>query len=257
MAETRTISTLNGATQTAGATTNLKLSTGRPLKIFRIDGFCNGSSGTAYYLQLHNAATIPSNTAVPLRSWQIGGANGFNFVFTPNGLNTDRLSATINTGNLVLVLSTTEATLTVGTGNITMDVEVDVEEYDIRRLGLTTSGDTTTAVATLQVVADAINNTNKLYEVTAKNNSGATEYLILFAKDSPADGTKPIQEWTATTGTTLSLKFGDGLFIKSTDADETDDTVATVHTGISLFVSSTPAILTASSAGWTIQAKYL
>jgi len=250
---TQTVSTLNGVTQTAGASASLIISANALPNLLAITGYCNGTTNAQYFLQLFNQATVPADTAVPLYSWQVLGTDGFLFNFRPDGLDTSKLKDGIlnPASGLILCLSTTEGTLTIGTGNITMDVQVDLDSpQGIIPIPQTFVGDTTTAVASLTVAADP--SQNKLVSYNVKNSTGADGYLMLFAYSNPSTGAVPLQQWKITNGTRDQRVFGGGFFlsqIKPTDR--------VVHTGIYLYGSSTTQTFTATAANWNMQASYI
>lgn len=263
---TRTISTFNGATQAAGQATSLILDTlNRRLRINKLEGYCvgnNGDSTTQYFLQIFASATVPANNAVPLRSLQVLANDGFVFDYAANDpLNVSQLSEPPNTGNCVVVLSTTEHTLTIATGNIKMDLTAEIEDYETQPINTTTVGDTVTAVTSLQVWAEAASPTpSALIKVIATNNAAGTQYLMLFAKDAPQAGDVPITPaWTFTAGQTRVLNFGDanaGVLPQSADTIA-ENAAQTVRRGCSLFTSTTAGFYTSPGAnGWTIEAIY-
>lgn len=221
------------------------------LNIMGIDGYCNGTANTQYFLQIFNSATVPANASVPLRSLQVLGGDGFKFSYADIGLQTSQLGATPSTGNLVVVLSTTDATLTIGTGGVTADINVDVEEYEMQNQGtITTVGDTSTAVASLAVLADSTSNNKFLTYILATNSTGHTSYLMLFCATAPTTGAYPAYSWTVANNATLRLNFGQGLQLN------TQTSSGTLDNGFYLYASSTTPSFTADTANWTILAKY-
>lgn|GEM_PF-5335140 len=256
--KTRTISTYQGAAP-APATNLVVDNQNRRVRINKIEGYCVGATAqdnAQYFIQIFALSAVPINGSIPLRSLQVTANLGFTFDYLEQGIDVSQLAVPPNVGNCILVLSTTEATLTVATGNIKMDCSVDIEEYETQPVNTTTVGDQVTAVASLQVWAEAANPTpSALLQVIAKNNSGGTQYLMLFAKDAPALGDAPIQVWTLTNGQQKILNFGDA---NAGTATQTADKSAagTVRRGCSLFASSTPYTLTAAAANWNMQATY-
>jgi hypothetical protein len=76
------------------------------------------TKGSAQYLNVFDANTVPADAAVPLFSWPIAANNGVGFGFTPRGRQ-------FQTG-LVLCNSSTDATKTIGSADTFFDVQFDV-----------------------------------------------------------------------------------------------------------------------------------
>lgn len=262
---TRTISTFNGATQVAGSSTSLLVDNqNRRVRINKLEGYCFGSSGSdtsQYFLLIFAQGTVPAANAVPLRPLQVNANDGFTFDYAAdNPLDVSQLAEPPNTGNCIVVLSTTEGKLTIPTGNIKFDLSCDIEEYETQPINTTTEGDQVTAVSSLQVWSqNASPLPTALLKLIATNNSGSTQYLMLFAKDAPGNGETPVFFWTVANGAPLTLNFGDG---NAGDVFQSLDPYTLTNNpqplrGCSLFVSTTAYTLTAPvSAGWTIQATY-
>ena len=82
-------------------------------------GFTAYSSlGSAQWIQVFDANTVPADTAVPLFVWNLAANSGVGFSFPPQGRQ-------FQTG-LVLCNSTTETTKTIGAANCFFDVQYDV-----------------------------------------------------------------------------------------------------------------------------------
>jgi hypothetical protein len=64
------------------------------------------NSGAAQFIQVHNAASLPSNTAVPLAVFKAEATQNFYFELSPHGLR-------LTTG-IVVCNSSTAATKTIG-----------------------------------------------------------------------------------------------------------------------------------------------
>ena len=225
-----------------------------PVKILSLEGYCGGaSSGGQKYIQLY--AGIPTNGAVPLWSQQVLTQNGFSFVYAPEGLDTATMVLDLTYGNSVpttkaiyVAISSDDTQYT--SDGTTTDIRVDFEEYELELTGQTTIG-TGSSVGLLQVWTDA-SGPKKLLSVTAQNNNGATQYLMLFAKDAvPATGDSPIVTWTFTAALAATLRFGACFVPRQQDTD------GTFHDGCTLRVSSTSPTFTAVASGWTIQATFI
>lgn len=78
------------------------------------------SKGSAQYLNVFDASTLPANGAVPLFSWPLAANNGVGFDFAPTGRQFQ--------GGLVLCNSSTDATKTIGSADCFFDVQFDVYE---------------------------------------------------------------------------------------------------------------------------------
>jgi hypothetical protein len=76
------------------------------------------TKGSAQYVNVFDANTIPADTAVPLLSWPVAANNGVGFAFSPRGRQ-------FQTG-LVLCNSSTDATKTIGSADCFFDVQFSV-----------------------------------------------------------------------------------------------------------------------------------
>jgi hypothetical protein len=76
------------------------------------------TKGSAQFLNVFDASTLPGDTAVPLFSWPLAANAGVGFGFTPRGRQ-------FQTG-LVLCNSSTDATKTLGSADCFFDVQFDV-----------------------------------------------------------------------------------------------------------------------------------
>lgn len=247
---TKLISTFNGQTQAAGAGTSLIIASSSLPTVQEIWGYCNGSAGTQYFLQIFNAATVPSNTSVPLVSLMVTGGNGFGpFEYTKQGWTPELLTETNNlvaSSGLIICLSTTESTLTIGTGNVTMDcmVKIDSGDMPIAKLGETK---VTTALSSGVQVVKADPSQNKLIKFTAVNNDGVKQFIALYGANpnTTTFGTSagtggssanfvPQQVFEfPTTGVTAQCGFG--WFVNQLDSSYT------LHTGLYLAVCQVDA----------------
>jgi hypothetical protein len=196
----------SGAPMTAQAATSLLIAAaGQPVNILNISGYCYGTTATNYYLMFFNGVTVPANGAQPIFKQQLLGADGFIYNYMPRGLWGANLTTPPNIGGLIAVLSTSAETLTIATGALVMDLDVEIEEQNVDQPGTTTVGDLTTAVASLQVWAEAagvgtanLNGAKKLLKVFIINKSGSDQYLQLFAQDDPVTN-------SATLGANVSI----------------------------------------------------
>lgn len=200
-----------------------------PVLVYRVEGFFNTAGTTDFYVQVHDAAAVPSNGALPLKSYEAQA----NFVFSQHigeGL-------PCKTG-CVIVLSSTKDTLTIATvGTDTMSVYCDIEEYETLAVKPTyaTAGDTTTPVAGTQQIWSDATGPKKLVRLQITEKAGSIVYVMLFVKDTPG-ATAPIREWKLLANASLDLGFGlNGVPVYSKDAD------GTFHDGCTIGFSSIPA----------------
>ena len=248
----KSISTIK-AGQVIDATHFLQLGTG-PVTVFDIEGEV-AAAGANYYIQLHSVAAPTTGVTVPLYSRLAiisGGATGFSFEYRPIGLDTASLvfpeSATVggsNTTGVWVAISSTDNVYT--SVAVATHVTVDVEDTALQIPNQVITGDTSTGRDNLTVFTDP-NAAKDLLQFQVTNNTGATGYIMLFAY-SPANGDTPLQQWTMTTGTTLTAKFGNGI----PPVQQSPNYV--LKTGCYLVGSSTTRTLTKTVANnWTMKA---
>ena len=276
---TQTISTLTGAAPLS-ATVGLLISAGGPTKVFNIEGYCNGTANTQYFLQVYPQKQLGdiSGGDKPLRSLQVLGANGFTFSYGPVGLdlfniNSPNFNAASNqagdqiqsfySGPLVLVLSSTEASFTAVAGGATCDVSVDIEQGVVNFLNPTTVGNLDSSgvgVGSLAVWTDVVGNASKkLVGFNAINIGGPVLYIQLFAFAAP-DGAFCLSEWVLSNATTgvFNFDFGSGVAVQSRGYSTSAGVVNyTPHYGCYLYASTTPGYKTAAANGMVIQAMYI
>lgn len=201
------------------------------------------------WIQVFDQLITPTVGTVPLISWPIVAGTAaqptkFNQIFDVGELS-------IASG-LYVAFSSTDGTLTLATGSNTMDLEVELLDAEQT---VTVVGDTTTTVAGLQVWSEAsgaVGVTKRLYKVDYSGLVGdsSSVCLMLFAIDSPANGSTPIQEFLIN-GNAQVITFGkSGLRVVSETA------AGVIKTGCTLKVSSTHGTLTADSDA-TIRAEYI
>lgn len=81
----------------------------------RLVSFDGYNSGSAQFIQIHDAVTVPADGAVPLKSWPVPAASYFSFVFP--------VPLTCSSG-IVVCNSSTVATKTIGTANVTFSAQI-------------------------------------------------------------------------------------------------------------------------------------
>lgn len=216
----------------------------------RLEGFVGGSSvaNTQYFVQLFDlsalptGSSIPAGAAVPKRSLQVLGQDGFRFDFTTEDLEFKN--------GITIVLSSTEVNYTAVGGGITCDFEGEIDTQTIQ--GTTTVGDLTTGVNGLTVWTSAAG-PNYLFEIDWISNAGAVSYLLLFTKTSPQNTVDVPDAVLADVDSSdlnahgKALRFGkSGLSLISQSLTK----------GCVLRVSSTPLVLNVIAASENLRAKY-
>lgn len=217
------------------AVTNLPLATNQErLNIVCVEGKCNGTAGTLYYLQLFNAANPTTTVTVPVRSWVVQGQAGFTFEKNPNGLQAGNFFNAVDVGGLYFYLSSTDGVYTALADGATVDVNFDVESFGLDAGGLTKV--TANAVSNVTVFADP-NVSKAMYSATITDVSGAASYVQLFAK-APTAGLVPIVVWPLAANATLSLNFGSS----GEKSYDTEDANGTLHSGMYFGFSSVAGV---------------
>lgn len=221
-----------------GATNIVAATTARNLVSVR--GYFRG--GVDAWLQFHDAAALPSNGAVPMKSFQLMAALDYFKSYDPDPL-------LFGTG-IVICVSTTEGTLTISSA--LADFMVELEDTGFVPIGTSVAGDLVTGRDSLTPWTNAAGPKN-LVQIDWTNGDNAVRYLMLFGRTAGvADGDKPLMQWKATAlQAQQSLTFGDdGMTINEALA-------GTNYVGCQLKQSSTATVLTAtSSAASYIKATY-
>ena len=207
------------------------------VQILKLECRGDDSMAAGTFWQVHDSASVPTNGAVPVKSWPAyTGAPDYK----------DFTGAELNLVNGCYVcISTTEATKTLGTGsNKFADLQVELTEAE-RPSGTSSAGDLTTGVAARAVWTDASGPKQLIRVQTVSVSMSGTRYLMLFAEDAPANGDKPIAQFKITSGAALDLKFGaDGRDVKSIAPN-----TSTIRDGCRLELSDTTDTLTKASGG--------
>lgn len=220
-----------------------------PVKIMAIEGYCGGTVGTNYWIQVLSG--VPG-AALPMYSMLVIGGAAFSFVY-PQGLDTANMSNGLGVGfgqNVIkpyLAISSTDGTYTnvAAPTNARVDIEMS---YQLPQNMSQANGNN---VGALTVYADP-NSTNKLVAFVVVNNTGADAYLMLYAYANPANGSIPVEQWKVLNGATFSTTLGDtGFVFQQGKPDYTN------HTGCYLIGSSTTQFLTASANGWNMYAWFI
>ena len=108
--------------------------------LLRVQGYFNGNT-TDLWLQLHDAAQLPANGAVPLKSYSLPQTAPFHWGFDPGTL--------LFSKGLVCAVSTTPTTLTLSADTADFLVDFDSAQH---APGTSIVGNLTTARETLDVV---------------------------------------------------------------------------------------------------------
>lgn len=211
----------------------------------KLEGYCYGTANTQYFLQIHNvaASNLVSTTTVPKRSLQILGADGFGFTYLDSCLSSLTLPGNLaaTSQNWCVALSSTDNVYTAVADGATMDVNIDLEEWEIELQG-TTSTTVTNNTGLNSVLTDPQSPPVNLMSLKIVNGFGDNVYLQAFAV-SPSLGSIPIRQWALNANTTLLEKFGTtgSSFISQ-------DSTGVVHSGLFVGVSSTSGTYTAYTA---------
>lgn len=224
--------------------------------IIRISGYMNGTASTQYWIQYHRAAAMSelSNGAVPLRSEQVIGGNGFTFdYYNLEPLDVSALSALPVQGKLLLCVSTTKATLTKATTE-TMELSVEVAGVE-REPGLT---ETTSSSVTEQATWTTANGPKRLFELDVTSLGALTEYTTIDGVNynfvqiyaDNAGLQRIVSEHKFEGSETIKLRFGGGLSPAAKGSD------GTLYKGCYVAISSTRGAYTEAVDGVNITSRY-
>lgn len=270
--KTRTASSIENGVPITGTTT-LAI-TAQPTNIMNLEGYCGGTAGTTYFLQLVAVAAPTTTVTVPLWSKAVIGGQGFSFTYNPNGVNTSNLTAPPNTDAVYAIFSTTEDVFTSTSFN--SDVEVDYEEYEQQ---VDSGVQTATASSTdrLTVWTDDYSAPNNpphtsynLLSVTVTNGTASPLWVMLFTSAGQVSlGAVPLAQLNVPAGassTALSsgaptgeLAVGDSYTWKFGGTGRSMfsfDSSAVPHGGCYVYCSSTAGTYTIITASNTITATY-
>lgn len=246
----KTISTQK-AGQVIDATHFLRVA-GNPVKVFRIEGETNSTTGTDYYIQLLAVpfASAVSGTTVPLLSVLAVPAaypsakSGFSFIY-PEGLDTSRMSypasATVNgdnTSEVYVALSSTDVVWTAVAG--ATNLAITIEQFFVDLPNQTKL--VTLASAQSIVWADLIANTNLRLINFTYNNTGGTDVYVQLSTFAPSLGTLSLMEWKCLANATINQSFGNGQTLMQNNA------LYVPHYGCYISTSDTPLTYTASAS---------
>lgn len=219
-----------------------------PVVVLKLEMTTHASAANGYW-QVHDFApeynkTAPANGAVPLKTWPAAGAGGQDYKEFKG-------AELMLTNGLYICFSTTEATLTLGTGNNKFaTLAVEVERPD--PLAAVTAVEDSGAGVQLEVWSEA-DGPKRLVRVKVTNLAAAERWLMLFAEDSPADGSRPLRQWYVAGSGSLDLRFGDGLRFQ-----DNDGSAGGTRRGCTLALSTTENTLTDDATdGMSIYAESL
>lgn len=218
----------------------------RPVSIIKLEWRGSSTAAAAgLYIQVHNSAVAPTAGDVPLRSFQLfPDAEGY------KDFKNGELECPVG---CFVGVSTAEASWTAAAGNdkyASLGVELDKPQLPAAA-ALSTAGDLTSAVTGLSVWDEATGAATPKQLVSLEvdgTNLAAAAYIMLFAKDAPANGDTPVfvkpialaQTFTKATG--KALEFGpNGRSVESFDT--------ALRQGCRVRISSTAKTLTLIVAG--------
>jgi hypothetical protein len=208
--------------------------------VLKLEGQFLGATADRY-LQVHDSAVVAAEGSVPLKQWVIQQTSPFFQTFSAGEL--------ALTKGLYICVSNTDGTKTLSAD--TMDLAVELTDPE-QPSGTTYVGDLVTAVASLSVWNDAAGPLHLMSLEVDGTGLGADAYIMLFAKDAPANGDKPIDQFKIKAGQVLTgvnaLRFGtNGRAMQSVDNTG-------VHDGCQVKISTTTGVLTAI-AGTPVKIK--
>ena len=286
---TKTISTVNGLTQTVGAANKLIITAGPTGTIVgapsflptisSVKGYCKGNAtpgATQYFLQFFNALSTAGLAGLTcLYELQVLSSDGFLFDFSTSPLNVANFanalsspsstnpSATatatsLNPANgLILVISSTSTIYTAPVDGCVADIFVEVESDGLTPVqNYQQVGDFVTQISLLNVASDPSSNVLLSFYVINFGNAGGG-WIQLFGLSPTSGVTIPLYQWgnPLSVGTSVPVlnavykQFGRGLKVEQQDSKLVN------HTGIYIGFSSTSGLYTAQS-GWTCYALY-
>ena len=224
--------------------------TQHPIEIVKIECTIIAAASSTLYFQIHDAKSVPADGAVPLRCWPCAEMAYKEFKTDgPLGLLV----------GLYVCLSTTSATKTLATGN-TYDLLCVEQARPENIIGANFIGDLVTPVNNLVVWTEHYAVTTKrlkLYSLEVDGtNLTAPAFIMLFALDTPTNGTKPLMQWPLAVGQVLTLQaaryFGPNGF-----DPQYSDSSNQWHYGCNIQISSTTGVLTLNTNGTVcIRAEY-
>lgn len=207
----------------------------------KLGGFVTGTANQPYYLHIFDIEQTPTNGAIPKRSEQVLGQDGFRFDYSDNDLEFKN--------GMIFALSSSEETYTAVVDGAKVDWEGEIDTQAIQ--GSTTVGDVSTGVNSLQVWTSA-QGPRYLLEVDWISNAVANSFLLFFTKNNPVNGDVPdivigALDTSTSNPLTRQYRFGkSGLNARSTSGLK----------GCTLCVSSTANVLTLVGTTENIRAKY-
>lgn len=159
--------------------------TQKGVTIQRIDGYCTGANT---WLQLFDLTAAPSANAVPYKSLQLFGNDGFSYVF-------DGQAELMFQNGVYIALSTSEVNYVADASGTKVSGDVTLNNLDhsaVAETSLSTTGDLTTSVDNLTIWAHALGSPKRLVRLDIINGTAAVAYLMLFCKAAPSDGDEPV-----------------------------------------------------------------
>ncbi len=203
-----------------------------------------GAAASGLFVQIHDKQTIPTTGNVPKKVWPTGASDRQFKTFADGELR-------VNNG-LYIVISSTEATYTVAAAGDKFDT-LAVENFAAER-SVTVVGDLTSSVDELEVWAESAGPKKLTRLQVTRSSTAATRYILLFAHDNPQTGDVPILvlgRMPISVTISFDFDFGDGLDVRSNDADHT------LRQGCTICASTSAASLIVPAANFQIRAEYV
>lgn len=216
-----------------------------PVKLLKLEATLNASATAGLFLQLHDSNTPPAEGALPVKTWPAAEC----------GFKEFELGELVFSAGLYVCLSTTGATKTLAVGASDKCDILNVELVDPEvPTGTSNAGTLGSGTQELQVWADGAG-PKKLLRVEINNIGNGVNYLMIFAKDSPANGDIPLDVITIPTGVNWTGK--NALYFGQNGRDVFCKSSAGVNqNGCTLTLSSTPNFKTLTAQAAPILAEY-
>lgn len=173
----------------------------RVLKVFGNNPNVTGL-GDDRYIQFHASPVVAASDVPAVASLYSPGGTGF--AWGPGTL------GEISLAELTIAISTTLASYTAPGAGTGIDCTVEIDTNSPIGPLTTLTGDTTTGVDERQAWATTANNKKRLVRMDFTNNSGATQYPVIQARNSSQSDGLGKALAPVTDGSTTSFFFGPG-----------------------------------------------
>ena len=172
-----------------------------PCEVLAVWGFNNNASDR--YIQFHEAVSVANGDVPAVKSLFAPASTGFNY-------SREHFGGGLSLRELLVAISSTEVNYTALT-DTGLDLTILISTRYLVTSNTAVVGDLTTGVAELQVWADSAG-PKKLKAVVVENTSVSDQYLLVFARDTPAiDDLWQGNHWLVPAGEQKRIAFGDGL----------------------------------------------